>query len=73
MAKAMGTQIEQQHPQIENMASPSPSLSFTMRKCQPELVAPAIPTPDETKLLSDIDDQSYLRFHYSIIPSFLNM
>jgi len=54
------------------MASPSPSLSFTMRKCQPELVAPAIPTPDETKLLSDIDDQSYLRFHYSIIQIYQN-
>jgi len=64
----------QEHPQIDNMASSSssPSLSFTMQKCQPELVAPATPTPDETKLLSDIDDQSYLRCRYSIIQIYQN-
>lgn len=48
-------------------SSPPYSLAFTVRTCQPELVAPAIPTPHEIKLLSDIDDQEYLRFHYSII------
>lgn len=54
------------------MASSSPSLSFTVHKCPPELVAPAIRTPDETKLLSDIDDQEYLRSHYSIIQIYRN-
>ncbi|XP_029126961.1 benzyl alcohol O-benzoyltransferase isoform X1 [Cajanus cajan] len=54
------------------MASSSPSLSFTVRKCQPELVTPAIPTPHETKLLSDIDDQEFLRFTYSIIQIYRN-
>ncbi|QCD77676.1 benzyl alcohol O-benzoyltransferase-like [Vigna unguiculata] len=54
------------------MASSSPSPPFTMHKCKPELVAPSIPTPDETKLLSEIDDQNYLRFHYSIIQIYQN-
>ncbi|KAK7397280.1 hypothetical protein VNO78_18447 [Psophocarpus tetragonolobus] len=54
------------------MASSSSSLSFTVHKCQAELVTPAMPTPDETKLLSEIDDQSYLRFHYSIIQIYSN-
>jgi len=39
------------------------SLEFTVRRCQPQLVSPAIPTPHEVKLLSDIDDQEGLRFH----------
>ncbi|XP_015968529.1 benzyl alcohol O-benzoyltransferase isoform X1 [Arachis duranensis] len=47
--------------------SSSPSLVFTVRRRQPELVAPATPTPREVKLLSDIDDQEGLRFH---IPFF---
>ncbi|RDX62709.1 Benzyl alcohol O-benzoyltransferase, partial [Mucuna pruriens] len=38
-------------------SSSSPTLMFTVRRCKPELVAPAIPTPREVKLLSDIDDQ----------------
>ncbi|KAL2345762.1 hypothetical protein Fmac_007047 [Flemingia macrophylla] len=54
------------------MAPSSSSLSFTVRKCQPELVTPAIPTPHETKLLSDIDDQEFLRFTYSIIQIYGN-
>ncbi|XP_061348439.1 benzyl alcohol O-benzoyltransferase-like [Gastrolobium bilobum] len=37
-------------------------LMFTVRRRQPELVTPAIPTPHEVKLLSDIDDQAGLRF-----------
>ncbi|CAJ1961010.1 unnamed protein product [Sphenostylis stenocarpa] len=57
---------------MNNMASTSPSLSFAMHKCEPELVAPALPTPDETKLLSDIDDQRYLRCHYTIIKIYRN-
>lgn len=43
-----------------------------MHKCKPELVTPSIHTPDETKLLSEIDDQNYLRFHYSIIQIYQN-
>ncbi|KAK7284279.1 hypothetical protein RJT34_19023 [Clitoria ternatea] len=39
------------------------ALKFKVRRCQPELVGPAIPTPHELKLLSDIDDQDGLRFH----------
>ncbi|GMJ11310.1 hypothetical protein like AT5G17540 [Hibiscus trionum] len=37
-------------------------LTFTVRHCKPEFVAPAKPTPCEQKLLSDIDDQATLRF-----------
>ncbi|MED6120787.1 Benzyl alcohol O-benzoyltransferase [Stylosanthes scabra] len=44
-----------------------PSLLFTVQRRQPELVAPATPTPHEVKPLSDIDDQEGLRFH---IPMF---
>ncbi|XVF30598.1 hypothetical protein REPUB_Repub16aG0072100 [Reevesia pubescens] len=48
------------------MATPSnTSLVFTVRRCKPELVAPAKPTPNEYKLLSDIDDQESLRFQIS--------
>jgi len=40
---------------------------FTVRRCQPQLVPPAIPTPHEVKLLSDIDDQEGLRFHVPMV------
>ncbi|KEH24545.1 benzyl alcohol O-benzoyltransferase [Medicago truncatula] len=40
----------------------SSSLMFTVRRCQPELVPPAAPTPREVKLLSDIDDQEGVMF-----------
>ena len=43
------------------MATPSTSLEFTVQRCEPELIAPAKPTPHEYKLLSDIDDQATLR------------
>ncbi|MBA0702005.1 hypothetical protein Goari_005464, partial [Gossypium aridum] len=45
------------------MATPSSiPLAFTVRRCKPEVVAPAKPTPHEQKLLSvDIDDQESLR------------
>ncbi|KAB1205272.1 Benzyl alcohol O-benzoyltransferase [Morella rubra] len=43
------------------------SLVFTVRRCEPELVAPAKPTPHEFKQLSDIDDQDGLRFHVPVI------
>ncbi|XP_061340497.1 benzyl alcohol O-benzoyltransferase-like [Gastrolobium bilobum] len=49
------------------MASLPPSLLFTVRRRQPELVAPAILTPHEVKLLSDIDDQQGLRFLAPVI------
>ncbi|KAK7332906.1 hypothetical protein VNO80_29662 [Phaseolus coccineus] len=48
-------------------SSSSSSLKFTVRRCQPQLVPPAIPTPHELKLLSDIDDQQALRFHFPMI------
>ncbi|MED6176218.1 hypothetical protein PIB30_085965, partial [Stylosanthes scabra] len=44
------------------VSSSSPSVVFRVKRCQPELVAPATPTPQEIKLLSDIDDQEALRF-----------
>lgn len=51
----------------EKMALSSPSLVFTVQRCQPELVAPAKPTPREVKPLSDIDDQQGLRFQIPFI------
>jgi len=48
-------------------SSSSSSLQFTVRRCEPQLVPPAIPTPHEIKLLSDIDDQEGLRFHVPFI------
>jgi hypothetical protein len=44
------------------MVPSSTSLVFTVRRCEPELVAPAKPTPHEFKLLSDLDDRESLRF-----------
>jgi hypothetical protein len=41
----------------------SSPLIFTVQRSQPELVLPAVPTPREVKLLSDIDDQQGLRFN----------
>ncbi|KAF4361676.1 hypothetical protein F8388_014264 [Cannabis sativa] len=43
------------------------ALVFKVRRSEPQLVAPAKPTPKEIKLLSDIDDQEALRFHVSVI------
>ncbi|WVY92938.1 hypothetical protein V8G54_032026 [Vigna mungo] len=48
-------------------SSSSSSLKFTVRRCQPQLVPPAIPTPHEFKPLSDIDDQEALRIHLPMI------
>ena len=45
---------------------PTSSLVFKVHRQEPELIAPAKPTPHEFKPLSDIDDQEGLRFH---IPS----
>ena len=49
------------------MALQSSSLKFTVRRCQPELIAPAKPTPQEVKLLSDLDDQDGLRFQIPVL------
>jgi hypothetical protein len=50
------------------MAGPTTSsLVFTVRRCKPELVAPAKPTPHEFKQLSDIDDQEGFRFHVPVM------
>ncbi|GMJ11313.1 hypothetical protein like AT5G17540 [Hibiscus trionum] len=46
---------------------PTIPLTFTVRRCKPELVAPAKPTPCEQKLLSDIDDQASLRFQVPFV------
>ncbi|XP_047042773.1 benzyl alcohol O-benzoyltransferase-like [Lolium rigidum] len=43
----------------------SPLLAFAVRRRDPELVGPATPTPQDTKRLSDIDDQGTLRGHVS--------
>ena len=40
---------------------------FKVRRCKPEVVAPAKPTPHEFKQLSDIDDQEGLRFQIPVI------
>ncbi|KAI7979832.1 Methanol O-anthraniloyltransferase [Camellia lanceoleosa] len=52
------------------MAPPPPppsSLSFSVRRCKPELLTPAKPMPPELKQLSDIDDQQGHRCHIRII------
>ncbi|XP_048319554.1 alcohol acyl transferase 1 allele RGa-like [Ziziphus jujuba] len=48
------------------MASNNSHLAFQVKRCIPELVVPAKPTPHEVKKLSDIDDQESLRF---LIPA----
>ena len=39
----------------------SPSFTFKVKRCGPELVVPAKPTPHELKYLSDIDNQGGMR------------
>ena len=55
-----------------NIESSSPSIVFTVHKNQPELVAPAKPTPHEIKLLSDIDSQAGLRANIPVIQFYRN-
>ncbi|KAG6514934.1 benzyl alcohol O-benzoyltransferase-like [Zingiber officinale] len=45
----------------------SSSLTFTVRRQEAVLVAPAEATPREFKRLSDVDDQDGLRFHIPVI------
>ena len=49
------------------MAPSFTSLVFTVRRCEPELVSPAKPTPHEFNQLSDLDDRDSLRFQIPII------
>ncbi|KAK8651959.1 hypothetical protein V6N13_141532 [Hibiscus sabdariffa] len=49
------------------MATSSTPLVFKVHRCEPELIAPAKPTPKEYKPLSDIDDQEGLRVQLPII------
>ncbi|KAJ1288404.1 hypothetical protein BS78_02G087000 [Paspalum vaginatum] len=43
---------------------------YRARRSEPELVSPARPTPPETKVLSDLDDQRTLRYYESVIAFF---
>ncbi|CAL5078854.1 unnamed protein product [Urochloa decumbens] len=43
------------------------TLTFDVRRQDPELVGPARPTPRETKRLSDVDDQQGLRKHLPFV------
>ncbi|CAN6559469.1 unnamed protein product [Malus baccata var. baccata] len=43
-----------------------------VNRLSPQLVTPAKPTPHETKLLSDIDDQEGLRFQTPVLMSYKN-
>ncbi|MED6140421.1 hypothetical protein PIB30_093051, partial [Stylosanthes scabra] len=52
------------------LKSSSTSLVFKVRRNQPELVAPASPTPHELKLLSNLDDQMGLRIHLESVQFF---
>ena len=53
---------------VMSIIPPSPtSLAFTVRRCEPELVAPTKPTPHEFKQLSDLDDQECFRFQIQLI------
>ncbi|GLT36472.1 hypothetical protein SLA2020_108470 [Shorea laevis] len=50
--------------------APTNSLVFTVRRREPELIAPAKATYREYKPLSDIDDQETLRFQFPAISFF---
>ncbi|XP_070679476.1 alcohol acyl transferase 1 allele GSa-like [Malus domestica] len=49
-----------------------PSSVLQVKRMQPELITPAMPTPRETKFLSDIDDKESLRFQVSVIMCYKN-
>ncbi|PWA80301.1 benzyl alcohol O-benzoyltransferase [Artemisia annua] len=50
-----------------NMVKSNNCLTFKVRRCMPELIYPAEPTPIELKPLSDIDDQDGCRFQIPMI------
>ncbi|CAI9784704.1 unnamed protein product [Fraxinus pennsylvanica] len=50
----------------------SSTFAFSVKRCKPELVVPAKPTPREIKKLSDIDDQEGLRFQVPIVFFYKN-
>lgn len=52
---------------MDSIKPSSSQLVFTVRRQNAELIAPAKPTPRETKFLSDIDDQEGLRFQIPVI------
>ncbi|KAF9589876.1 hypothetical protein IFM89_029116 [Coptis chinensis] len=54
------------------MTTPYSSLIFTVKRSEPELVFPALPTPHEFKSLSDIDDQRGHRFQVQNILFYRN-
>ncbi|XP_048320058.1 methanol O-anthraniloyltransferase-like [Ziziphus jujuba] len=54
------------------MASINSHLAFQVKRCIPELVVPAKPTPNEVKKLSDIDDQESMRFQVPVIWFYRN-
>ncbi|KAF3449612.1 hypothetical protein FNV43_RR10343 [Rhamnella rubrinervis] len=57
------------------MASPSShvaAISFQVKRCEPELVVPAKPTPCEVKKLSEIDSQPGMRFQVPVIWFYKN-
>ncbi|XP_015897299.3 alcohol acyl transferase 1 allele RGa-like [Ziziphus jujuba] len=45
------------------MVSQTCNFTFKVKRCEPELIVPAKPTPHEVKKLSDIDNQKGLRKH----------
>nr|XP_043610431.1 benzyl alcohol O-benzoyltransferase-like [Erigeron canadensis] len=52
------------------MLQTNTSLTFKVRRQAPELITPAVPTPRELKLLSDIDDQNEHRYQVPTIQFF---
>ncbi|XP_042495625.1 benzyl alcohol O-benzoyltransferase-like [Macadamia integrifolia] len=48
------------------------SLVFSVRRCKPELIPPAKPTPREFKSLSEIDDQDGYWFQFPVIQFYKN-
>ncbi|OIW13831.1 hypothetical protein TanjilG_31720 [Lupinus angustifolius] len=55
-----------------NLEPSSPPLVFTVHRKEPELVAPATPTPHEIKQLSDIDAQSGIHVNIPVIQFYSN-
>ncbi|KAF9621340.1 hypothetical protein IFM89_019426 [Coptis chinensis] len=56
---------------MTTLSTPS-QLVYKVRRNEPELLAPATPTPYELKYLSDIDDQKSLRIQIPIVYFYTN-